>query len=1372
MLRSQPTDKLSNLFFTSRRPNGSSTRLQIGAFYGQLNGYLERTLKGLPSQDERAACFAVLLVLLFSVAAVLGRPRVQAREDSATPLSSADTTPASGLFVAAAWPVHRPSFLVGPSVPLRKRGSTVRTSLAEDYGQSSLAFEANQGQTDSRVKFLSRGVGYALFLTANEAVVVLRKPTVERGQYPAKRDAGFTTGTPTLDARGRTAEPPTPNPDSQSFGVMRMRFVGANPAPRIAGSEQLPGKVNYFIGDDPKQWRSDIPTYARVRYKDVYPGVSVIYYGTQGRLEYDLLLDPGVDPSIIALNCEGANKVKIDAQDNLRLVIPGGEVLLGKPRIYQMTAGHPTLRKSIAGGYVLKAGGQIGFHLGEYDHSQPLIIDPVLSYSTYLGGMGYDAGTAIAVDASGNAYVTGFTRSPNFPVTAGSFQTGCGTTGTCNGYFWDAFVTKMTPNGQIVYSSFLGGSGNDMGKAIAVDASGSAYIAGQTFSSNFPTTAGAFKTTYGGSGDVFVAKMSPGGTSLQYSTYLGGGGIDNAEGIAVDNADNAYVTGQTYSTDFPTAAAIQASNGGNQDSDAFVTEINSSGSALVYSTYLGGGNMDWGNAIAVDSSGNAYVTGFTRSTDFPLSGSLQSSCGGCPGFADAFVAEFAPNGGALLHSTYLGGTGDDQGTGIAIDTDGYIYVTGFTYSLDFPITSGAYQTSLTSAKSASFVTKIAPGFASLTFSTYLQGNVLNYGKSIAVDTGNTFIAGQTFSPTFPLLNPVQSVCAPSNCYYGTGFITELNAAGSGLIFSTYLGGSHGDDIADIGLDPSANVQVTGQAASTDFPMANAFQATFGGSYGDAFVAKVSLEPGASPSPTRVTFGSQSVGTTSAPQTVTVSSNGTAPLHITGISASGDFSETDNCGKGVAAGSTCMVNVTFTPTTSGTRTGTLTINDNAVVSPQTVGLTGTATSASPPVVSLAPSSLSFGNQPQGTSSAPQTLTLTNTGGSTLSITGIAIAGTNPGDFAQTNNCGTSVPAGASCTFSITFTPTASGNRSATLDITDNAGGSPQHVSLAGTGVAPMVTLNPTSLSFGNQNVGTTSGAKGIQLKNTGNAVLTISGIAITGTNATDFTQTNNCPSSLAAGAQCNINVTFTPTAFGTRAASLSVSDDASNSPQTASLTGSGTSPSTTNVTLSPNKLSFGNQQIGSTSATQTTTLQNTGQSTLVITNIAIAGPNPGDFAQTNNCGTSVPAGASCTFSITFTPTASGNRSATLNITDNAGGSPQHVSLTGTGIGPMVTLNPTSLSFGNQNVGTTSGAKGIQLKNTGNAVLTISGIAITGTNATDFIQTNNCPSSLAAGAQCNINVKFSPTATGTRTASLNVSDNAANSPQTASFTGAGQ
>src|SRR2546421_5779424 len=539
-LRSQTTDESCKPIFACGRISRPSTRLQVVALYRLARKYLSKDLQGLPPRNE-SACFAALAVLLLCAAMDVDRLTGQEKEGSPEIQPFSDTTSGSeddDLFAAAS-SVDRSSSSNGQLIHFGEISSTVRPSLLADYGRGSLAFEINQGQTDSSVKFLSRGTGYSLFLTTDEAVVALRRATV--------------------DARSRTAESSTPNatPDAQSFAVMRMRFVGANPAPRIEGSRQLSSRTNYLIGNDPKRWRSGVPNYARVRYQDVYPGVSVDYYGTQGQLEYDLTVDPGVDPKVIELDCKGADKLKIDGQGNLRLLVAGGEVLLNKPQIYQMAADNPARRRNIAGRYALKAGGHVGFQVGEYDRNLPLIVDPVLSYSTYLGGNGYDAGTAIVVDASGDAYVTGFTRSPNFPHTAGSFQTICGTSGTCNGYFTDAFVTKLTANGQVIYSTFLGGSGNDMGKAIVVDASGSAYVAGQTFSSDFPTTAGAFNRSYRGAGDIFVAKVNPGGTSLQYSTYLGGSGTDNAEGIAVDSAGNAYLTGQTYSTAFPTVAAIQ-----------------------------------------------------------------------------------------------------------------------------------------------------------------------------------------------------------------------------------------------------------------------------------------------------------------------------------------------------------------------------------------------------------------------------------------------------------------------------------------------------------------------------------------------------------------------------------------------------------------------------------------------------------------------------------------------------------------------------------------------------------------------------------------------------------------------------------------------
>ncbi len=338
MPRSQTTDESCKAIFTCLRTSSPSTRLQAVALYRLAKRYLRKDLQGLPRRNERA-CFAALLVFLLSVAIVIGRLTDQEKEDSPKILPFFGTTPGSAdddLF-AAALSVDPPSSSNGQLMHFGKISSTVHPSLLEDYGRSSLAFEVNQGQTDSSVKFLSRGVGYSLFLTTGEAVVVLRRPTA--------------------DTRSRTAESPNPDstPEAQSFAVMRMRFVGANPAPRIEGSKQLSSRTNYLIGNDPKRWRSNIPTYAQVRYQEVYPGVSVLYYGTQGRLEYDLLIDPGVDPKVIELDCQGANKVKIDDQGNLRLLIAGGEVLLGKPRIYQMSPGSPGQRKSIAGGYALKA---------------------------------------------------------------------------------------------------------------------------------------------------------------------------------------------------------------------------------------------------------------------------------------------------------------------------------------------------------------------------------------------------------------------------------------------------------------------------------------------------------------------------------------------------------------------------------------------------------------------------------------------------------------------------------------------------------------------------------------------------------------------------------------------------------------------------------------------------------------------------------------------------------------------------------------------------------------------------------------------------------------------------------------------------------
>ena len=629
-------------------------------------------------------------------------------------------------------------------------GAPAQPRLAESYGKLPLSFEVNKGQTDSRVKFVSRGSGYSLFLTGNEAVLSLRKsnsngkrqrangvaqgshsnPAVLPGLFagPEAHENGaafpayfrtptaeFTDSAPANDCRGKDLEKPQglkgePCATQATDALLRMKLVGANSNPKIVGTDELPGKSNYFIGNDPKKWRTNVPNYAKVKYANVYPGVDLVYYGNQGQLEYDFVVQPGADLRQIALDV-GAGLVpaqgghpqgvplQIDGKGDLVVGTDGGEVIFHKPVVYQ-PATYNELRTTNGGGrdlvegqYVLRGDNRIAFRLSDYDRRRPVVIDPALAYSTYLGGGDADAGLRIAIDVWGNAYVTGSTDSSDFPTTPGAIQStyaggscpqarapvvlpglGCG----------DAFVSKLNSTGSaLIYSSYLGGTGGDQGIGLAVDASGNAYVVGMTGSSDFPTTPGVFQTTYAGGscpggncGDAFVSKLNPTGSALLYSTYLGGSSNDGCSSIAVDASGNAYVTGWTTSEDFPTTpGAFQGVN--SVRGLAFVSKLNAVGSALVYSTALGPGCCGTaGTGIAVDALGNAYVTGTTGTVGgFPTTaGAFQTTFGGFPN--DAFVTEFNADGSALIYSTYLGGGGDDEGAGIALDASGNAYVTG------------------------------------------------------------------------------------------------------------------------------------------------------------------------------------------------------------------------------------------------------------------------------------------------------------------------------------------------------------------------------------------------------------------------------------------------------------------------------------------------------------------------------------------------------------------------------------------------------------------------------------------------------------------------------------------------------------------------
>ena len=664
----------------------------------------------------------------------------------------------------------------------------------------SLTFQPNRGQYDAKVKFLARQGSASLLLTTESGLVL---DTTHAAM----------TGTIAQDI---------PHPS-----VVRMRFVGANATPKIRELDLLPGKHHYLVGNDPTYWHTDIPLYARVRYDDVYPGVDIVYYGNEGRLEFDAIVEPGADPHDISLRFSGVEMMVIDSSGNLVLAVAGRRFVYQKPVIYQDSvpslAGIDTLpaRTPIKGEYQLTSEGNVEFRVAAFDRTKPLVIDPVLVYSTYLGGNGFDQGGGVGVDANGNMFVAGTTNG-TFPAEDTLQSTGEG--------LQDVFISKLTPQGDaLIYSVVIGGHDIDVANDIAVDAEGHVYVVGSTFSEDFPATDGVFQPTIGGGVDAFVLKLDSEGSALMYSTFLGKTGSDIGLSVAVDVSGQAFVTGRTRSDDFPTSdEAVQSQLGGG--GDAFVTRLNASGSELLYSTYLGGIGDDQGEAIAVDSSGQVVVTGVTGSENFPTTAeSVQPEMGGQH---DAFVARINSEGTQFVYSTYLGGEGNDEGLGVALDDVGNVYAVGATRSSEFPTTTGVLQQGFGSIAGSVvnrdvFVSKIDPTGQSLLFSTYLGGQRDDVGNSIAIDdTGHAYITGRTTSNDFPVVSPVQGE-KNGGVFDGEMFVSKLNPDGDVLSYSTYVGGEGDDSGVSIIVDPVGNAYVAGRTTSADFPTTDALQENFG-----------------------------------------------------------------------------------------------------------------------------------------------------------------------------------------------------------------------------------------------------------------------------------------------------------------------------------------------------------------------------------------------------------------------------------------------------------------------------------------------------------------------------------------------------------------
>jgi hypothetical protein len=690
---------------------------------------------------------------------------------------------------------------------------STRLQVEASYGNLPLSFEPNHGQTDPRVKFLSRAGNRTLWLTSNEAVLAVGRRRAGEKQGIARK-------------QGQVAP-----------AILRMRFVGANGNPKITSESRQQGTVNYFVGK-PNEWRTGIPTYARVRYSGLYPGIDLVFYGTNRELEYDLIVSPGADPEQIKLGISGAENLRLDAEGDLVLKTAAGDVIQQKPRIYQHKG---TTLVAVAGDYVINSKNEVGFRLGGYDRRAAVVIDPVLRYASYLTGGGDedDVGTGIAVDSSNRAVVSGWTCSVLFP----------GENGNQNNVCPSAFVTKFDFTGStVLFTAFVAGVVAGDNVPLALDAAGNVYIAGSTNGNNFGDdtfipTPGAFQGTFGGKTDAFVAKLNGSGTKIVYATFLGGSGDEAADGIAVDSAGDAYVTGSTTSKNFPVTAGVfqheckLKSNG--SCASAFVTKLNALGSRVLYSSYLGGHGTQSGLGIALNPSDNAFVVGQTDAKDFPTTaGTVQPVPAGA---ADAFVAQFSASGSHLIFSTFLGGTSADGGNAIALDSAGNAFVTGRTESTNFPV-KNAFQPHCSGA--CSFVSKLNSS-GRLVYSTFLgsgggSGFGSGAGTGIAVTPGGeAYVTGEP-GPNFPITqNAFQRVQGPQGLGNGPGgsiFLTKLSSAGQ-LIYSSYLGG--GLSAPRVALDRSTNAYLTGNVgfAGTIPVTPGAFQ-EMRGAEEDAFVAKV------------------------------------------------------------------------------------------------------------------------------------------------------------------------------------------------------------------------------------------------------------------------------------------------------------------------------------------------------------------------------------------------------------------------------------------------------------------------------------------------------------------------------------------------------
>jgi len=1356
----------------------------------------------------------------------------------------------------------------------------------------------------------------------------------EAGESAARFQAR--SGNYTVSVGERESSVAVINAKSGKHQMLSFAFDNAGPAVRLEALEPQPGVTNYYLGRDARQWRLGVKSYGKLRARSVYPGVDVVYYGDHRRLEFDYVVAPKADPSAIALSFSGMDKLYKDANGDLVAEVGGQPVRFAKPYAYQKAAGDS---KAVAADYELAAGGKVHLRLGDYDRNAELIIDPVVTYVTYLGGSSADVGNGIAVDSTGAAYVTGQTcSSGGFPSgqVISPNPSGLPFQGAC-----DAFVTKYTPGGTgYDYTTVLGGlipaNATATGNGIALDSANQAYIVGTTNIEDLPLTPASpsLGSYQGGDSDVFIAILDKFG-DLKRTSYLGGRNADAGYGIAVDQATNVIVVGQTCSQNFPGYNAFETKV---EDCVAFVTKLDNNldigavnpvlgasalsapvpvgGKTFYFSEFFGGqpvapyptggawtpstpyaagaivldtqnppnieiamnagtsglyvptaappipnwstsksgntvdGSIIWENfgvpaippaafteayGVALDPPGDVFVAGGTNTA------ALASTLWPCSyGANGAWILKVSGNtgngkaaGGCIYEWTLESTPTDltatiDTARAVAVDSSGQAYVTG-TVSGTLGTTKNAYKSAINGGTDA-FLLRVNQSGSAIDYSTYLGGSGNDEGLGVAVDGSFVpYVTGSTESADFPTINPLTNPNdgnpIPLSGTAGA-FVAKFTPDGATLAFSAYLGGSGADQGNAIAVvnDPVTgplgqtyvDMFIAGNTTSTDLlstlllPMCDgnyvAPQTTNAGN-GDAFVTMI---PGASiPTvtvmPGSLAFYNQNVGSPSpAQQILYTNTNSLSSVQINTIAFSSadngtEFKQTPgsgtppdcNNGSVVQPLASCQIMVSFTPAATPLLIGSLTISDDASGTAHSVNLRG---EGAVPADNPSSTNLLFGNQAVGTTSAvPQSVTLTNTStNGTLFISSIEITGANPGDFSysESESCQPQIapvlaPLGT-CTISVNFTPAVLGPRSATLMIADNAPQSPRSIALSGTGTSVLSTVTtnppttPVTLSFPQQAMNVASAPQTVMVKNTDpTQTLVVSSIVTTG----NFqVSTNTCTAPILPGASCTIQVVFDPVASGTRNGTLVISGNGTVMPATVVLTGQAGASACLESTpgqcaAMPLTISVPNTNLGATSPAQVVTLANQSSFAFNVQSIVISGAAAGEYLQTNNCGTSVSASGSCSINISFTPTATGNQNATITVTSDAAASPQSFNVVGVGSAPLVTLAPpmdSTLNFSNQPMNSASSAMTVTLTNSGSGPLNIpaGGITITGTAASDFSQTNTCGTQVAAQANCTINVTFTPLALYSRSATLNIADNAIPSPQTIALLGTGE